>query len=255
MIFVISPAKKLNLSEESRFTQNYSLPAHLKDTEILVRQLAKMKPAKIGALMDISPKLSELNYERYQQFHLPFSPENAKQALLCFNGDVYLSFDLDSYTDIEFDFAQQHLRILSGLYGLLKPLDLIQAYRLEMGTKMKTRRGKDLYAFWGNRITKALNQQLEEQGTDILVNLASKEYFKSIKPKELKARVITPSFKDNRNGALKTIFLFAKQARGAMCDFAIKEKVTELEHLKQFNGMGYSFHETLSTETEWVFTR
>lgn len=255
MIFVISPAKKLDLSEATRFTQNYSLPGHLKDTEILVKQLAKMKPAKIGALMDISPKLSELNYERYQQFHLPFSPDNAKQALLCFNGDVYLSFELDSYSDQEFDYAQQHLRILSGLYGLLKPLDLIQAYRLEMGTKMKTRRGKNLYDFWGSRITKALNQDLAEQETDVLVNLASKEYFKSIKPKELKAKVITPTFKDDRNGTLKTIFLFAKQARGAMCDYAIKEKVTDIEQLKEFNGMGYSFHEALSSETEWVFTR
>ena len=255
MIFIISPAKKLDFSEETRFTQNYSMPAHISDTEQLVKVLVKKSEKKIAELMDISPKLAALNYERYQSFTTPFTPENSKQALLSFKGDVYLSFDLESYSEEEFTFAQKHLRILSGLYGLLKPLDLIQPYRLEMGTKLNNRRGKNLYEFWGERITKALNEQFEGSGSDVLVNLASNEYFKSVKPKKLKGRVITPSFKDDRNGQFKAIFLFAKQARGAMCDFAIKEKVTDPEDLKNFNGMGYVYNETLSNGDSWVFTR
>ncbi|MEL6675692.1 MAG: peroxide stress protein YaaA [Bacteroidota bacterium] len=255
MICIISPAKKLDFSEETRFTQNYSLPAHLPDSEKLVTSLAKMKQKKLGELMHISDNLAALNYERYQNFHTPFTPQNAKQALLSFKGDVYQSFELESYSEEEFDFAQQHLLILSGLYGLLKPLDLIQPYRLEMGTKMKTRRGKDLYAFWGDRITKAINASLEEQDTDVLVNLASNEYFKSVRSAKLNARIITPQFKENRDGTFKTIFLYAKQARGAMCDFVIKEKVTEPEGLKDFQGMGYAYDSELSDETTWVFTR
>ncbi|MEZ4850135.1 MAG: peroxide stress protein YaaA [Bacteroidia bacterium] len=255
MIFVISPAKKLDFSEETRFTQNYSMPAHMDDTEQLVKVMVKKSEKKIAELMSISPQLAALNYERYQNFTTPFTPENAKQALLAFKGDVYLSFDLESYSEGEFDFAQKHLRILSGLYGLLKPLDLIQPYRLEMGTKLSNRRGKNLYDFWGDRITKALNQDLEELSSDVLVNLASNEYFKSVKPAKLNARVITPGFKDDRNGQFKTIFLYAKQARGAMADFAIRNKINTPEGLKTFDGMGYVFNESLSKGDDWVFTR
>ncbi|MCB0836947.1 MAG: peroxide stress protein YaaA [Bacteroidetes bacterium] len=255
MIFVISPAKKLDFSEETRFTQNYSMPAHMDDTEQLVKVMVKKSEKKIAELMSISPQLAALNYERYQNFTTPFTPENAKQALLAFKGDVYLSFDLESYSEGEFDFAQKHLRILSGLYGLLKPLDLIQPYRLEMGTKLSNRRGKNLYDFWGDRITKAINQHLEELNSDVLVNLASNEYFKSVKPAKLNARVITPGFKDDRNGQFKTIFLYAKQARGAMADFAIRNKINTPEGLKTFDGMGYVFNESLSKGDDWVFTR
>jgi cytoplasmic iron level regulating protein YaaA (DUF328/UPF0246 family) len=255
MIFVISPAKKLDFSDETRFTQNYSMPTHMADTEQLVKVMVKKSEKKIAELMHISPQLAALNYDRYQNFTMPFTPENAKQALLSFKGEVYLSFDLENYAETEFDFAQEHLRILSGLYGLLKPLDLIQPYRLEMGTRLSNRRGKNLYEFWGDRITKALNADLEELNTDVLVNLASNEYFKSVKPAKLNARVITPSFKDDRNGQFKTIFLYAKQARGSMCDFAIREKVTNPEDLKNFNGMGYVFNESLSEGDNWVFTR
>ena len=255
MIFVISPAKKLDFSEETRFTQNYSMPAHMDDTEQLVKVMVKKSEKKIAELMSISPQLAALNYERYQNFTTPFTPENAKQALLAFKGDVYLSFDLESYSEGEFDFAQKHLRILSGLYGLLKPLDLIQPYRLEMGTKLSNRRGKNLYDFWGDRITKAINQHLEELNSDVLVNLASNEYFKSVKPAKLNARVITPGFKDDRNGQFKTIFLYAKQARGAMADFAIRNKINTPEGLKTFDGMGYVFNKSLSKGDDWVFTR
>lgn len=255
MLFVISPAKKLDLTEETRFTQNYSQPRMLDQAERLAKSLSKMSQKKLGTLMHISDQLAALNYERYQTFAPPFSPENSKQALMCFNGEVYQNIETEAYEEEEFEYAQEHLRILSGLYGLLKPLDLIQPYRLEMGTKMKTRRGKDLYEFWGDRIKKALEADLEESGDSILVNLASNEYFKSTRHKQLNATIITPQFKEERDGGLKTIFLYAKQARGAMVDFAIKEKVSSPERLKDFKGMGYAFREDQSTETEWVFCR
>lgn len=255
MLFLISPAKKLDLSEESRYTQNYSLPDYLKDSQVLVNTLKKKSERSLSKLMHISDNLASLNYERYQQFETPFTPENAKPALLTFKGEVYLSFQLDQYGEEDFAFAQRHLRILSGLYGLLRPLDLMQAYRLEMGTKMKTRRGKNLYEFWGEKITKAVNEALAASGGDTLVNLASNEYYKSVKPALINGKLITPVFKDERNGQLKTIFLYAKQARGSMCDFAIRERITNPEGLKTFTGMGYQYHEALSDEKTWVFTR
>ena len=255
MLMVISPAKKLDYSEETRFTESYSEPAFLKESQALIKILAKKSMDDIASLMNISPKLASLNYERYQEFSTPFSPENAKQALLAFKGDVYLSFELENYTEKEFEFAQKHLRILSGLYGLLKPLDLIQPYRLEMGTQLRNKKGKNLYEFWGNRIAKGLNQSLAELGSETLVNLASNEYFKSVDKKTLNARIITPVFKEEREGKLKSIFLFAKQARGLMCDFAIKEKMVKAEDLKAFGGMGYRFREDISTDTDWIFSR
>lgn len=255
MLYLISPAKKLDFSEESRYTHTYSQPRFLPDTEELVGQLAGMKPAKIGELMHISENLSKLNHDRYQTFHTPFGPENAKQALLSFKGDVYLSFELESYGEEEFDYAQEHLRILSGLYGLLRPLDLMQPYRLEMGTKLKNKRGKNLYEFWGGKITQSLNEEIQEKGHRRVINLASNEYFKSVKPKDLKAEVITPVFKEEREGTFKSIFLYAKQARGLMCDFAIKEKINKVENLKDFQGMGYAYNDALSSSHEWVFTR
>lgn len=254
MIFLISPAKKLDFSA-SAAPQLHTQPALLPESQKLVKSLARLSAPKLMDLMGISSNLAQLNFERFQEFTVPFTPENAKQALLAFKGDVYQKMEVDSYEASEFEFAQQHLRILSGLYGLLKPLDLIQPYRLEMGTRFQNRRGKNLYEFWGARITKALSQALAESGSNVLINVASNEYFKSIQSKKLAARVITPSFKDERNGVYKSIFLFVKHARGAMCDFAIKEKITDPEHLKAFEGMGYSFNESLSTEDNWVFTR
>lgn len=255
MLFVISPAKKLDLSEETRFTQNYSQPAHLDASKELVAQLAGMSEETLGELMGISPQLATLNHERFQQFSLPFGPENAKQALLCFHGDVYQQFQLEAYGEAEFAYAQAHLRILSGLYGLLRPLDLIQPYRLEMGTRLANARGKDLYAFWGDRLTRALAAELAALDQPALINLASHEYFKSLQARDLGAPVITPVFKDYRNGQLKSIFLYAKQARGAMCDFAIREQLRQPEDLKAFTGMGYRFEAERSTDTEWLFTR
>jgi hypothetical protein len=256
MLFVLSPAKKLDLSEETRFTQNHSFPAYLDQSEILVKKLAKMKAPALGKLMSISPQLSELNFQRFQEFSLPFLPENAKQAILCFNGDAYQSLETAEYEAEDFAYAQEHLRILSGLYGLLRPLDLIQPYRLEMGTKLSNRRGKNLYDFWGDRITTALNQALAEQASPYLINLASNEYFKSVQKNGFQGEIITPIFKDQRpDGQLKTLFLYAKQARGAMVNYAIREKVTQPGQLKDFQGMGYQYREELSDEKTWVFTR
>ena len=255
MILIISPAKKLDFSEETRYTQNYSMPAHLEESQKLINSLSKMSKKKIGQLMDISPALSELNFDRYQNYHTPFTPDNAKQALLSFKGEVYLNMEVDSYEEAEYEYAQKHLRILSGLYGLLKPLDLIQPYRLEMGTKLKIRRKKNLYEFWGEKIQEAVKEALAESGSNVLINLASNEYFKSVKAKSLDGRIITPVFKDNKNGQYKTLFLYAKQARGQMSDFAIKEKVSDPEALKDFKGMGYSFNEELTEGDTWVFTR
>ena len=255
MILIISPAKKLDFSEETRYTQNYSMPAHLEESQKLINSLSKMSKKKISQLMDISPALSELNFDRYQNYHTPFTPDNAKQALLSFKGEVYLNMEVDSYEEAEYEYAQKHLRILSGLYGLLKPLDLIQPYRLEMGTKLKIRRKNNLYEFWGEKIQEAVKEALAESGSNVLVNLASNEYFKSVKAKSLDGRIITPVFKDNKNGQYKTLFLYAKQARGQMSDFAIKEKVSDPEALKDFKGMGYSFNEELTEGDTWVFTR
>ncbi len=255
MLIIISPAKTLDFSEETRFTDSFSQPEMLQESQLLIRQLAKMSENKISKLMNISDKLAALNHERYQRFSVPFSPVNAKQALLAFRGDVYLGFDLQNYSEADYAFAQDRLRILSGLYGLLKPLDLIQPYRLEMGTQLKTRRGKDLYAFWGGRITKQLQAAMEAADTDILINLASHEYFKSVRQDKLKGRIITPIFKEERDGQLKMISLFAKKARGLMSNFAIKHRLTDVEELKHFREEGYTFRPGESSESQWLFAR
>ncbi|RMG24392.1 MAG: peroxide stress protein YaaA [Bacteroidetes bacterium] len=255
MIILLSPAKKLDYSPETAYTQQFSQPDFIDQTKELVKLLAEKNPDELSELMHISPKLAELNHERYQNFSLPFSPENARQALLAFKGDVYQSLSLQEYTPEDFDFAQAHLRILSGLYGLLRPLDLIQPYRLEMGTRMPNPRGKNLYEFWGDRIARAIGEAMEAAGTHELVNLASNEYFKAVNTKLISGRIITPVFKDERNGQLKTIFLFAKQARGHMADYAIRNRISQAEDLKGFDRMGYRYHESLSTPEKWVFTR
>lgn len=255
MLFVISPAKKLDLSEESRFTATYTQPDFQKESRMLTQILQKKSPKKIGQLMGISENLSQLNFERYQSFSLPFSPSNAKQALLTFKGDVYQQFALETYQEEDFVFAQEHVRILSGLYGVLRPLDLMQAYRLEMGTPLKNRRGKNLYEFWKKTATKAVNEALEYSGSNVLINAASIEYFKVLDKKTLKADVIDLSFKDLKNGVYKSLFLFVKQARGSIVDYAIRERITQSEGLKGFTGMGYRFNENLSTETHYTFTR
>ncbi|NOU59793.1 peroxide stress protein YaaA [Marinifilum caeruleilacunae] len=254
MLIVISPAKSLDF-ESSVPTKLHSDAGFTKDAEQLIKILRKLKVDEIQELMSVSPKLAQLNFERFHQWSLPFTSENAKQALLAFKGDVYTGIDADSLTDKDFEYAQSKLRILSGLYGVLKPMDLIQAYRLEMGKKLGNRRGKDLYEFWGDRITKSINQDLKEYGHKNLINLASNEYFKSINSKKINADIVTPAFKDLKNGQYKMISFFAKKARGLMTRFIIQNEITNPEDLKAFDLDGYIFNPNLSKENAPVFTR
>ena len=254
MLIVVSPAKNLDFDTPVPTTK-HSKAVLLDDAQTLIEQLQPLAPQDVSTLMHISDKLSVLNYDRFQQWQLPFTNKNARQAVLAFKGDVYVGLNAYQFSDDDFAFAQQHLRILSGLYGLLRPLDLMQAYRLEMGTKFVNSRGKDLYTFWGDTITQHLNKQLKSLATDTLVNLASTEYFKSVKPKLLNANIITPVFKDEKNGTLKIISFYAKKARGRMSAYIIKNKITNPEQLKAFDWDGYRFNPAMSSTNEWVFTR
>lgn len=254
MRIVISPAKTLDF-ETAPVTDQYSQPDWLDDSQQLIDELRLLSQADVATLMKLSDKLAALNMARFGSWSTPFTTDNAKQALLAFKGDVYTGLDAESFSDQDFDFAQQHLRILSGLYGLLKPLDLIQPYRLEMGTKFANQRGKDLYQFWDNKLTDALNQEFNEQAEPILVNLASNEYFKAVKVKALQARVITPVFKDWKNGQYKIISFYAKKARGLMSAYIIKNQLTEPEQLKGFDLDGYYFSEEHSKGDQWCFLR
>lgn len=254
MLLVVSPAKNLDY-ESPLATDKFSQPDLLSHSQELIEQCVKLSPADISSLMGISDKLAGLNAARFGEWQQPFTTSNARAAVLAFNGDVYTGLDAQSFSDDDFDFAQQHMRILSGLYGLLKPLDLMQAYRLEMGTKLSNTRGKNLYEFWGDIITNNLNQAIAEQGDNILVNLASTEYFKSVKKKQLTADIITPSFKDWKNGQYKMISFFAKKARGLMARYIIQNQLTDIEQLKSFDLAGYQYNETFSKGNDWVFTR
>lgn len=252
MKIIISPAKSLDFESKAR-TSNFTQPVFLKQAERLNRILKKKSPASLSKLMSISASLGQLNYERNQDWHLPFTPENAKQAVYAFTGEVYRGIDVNTMPLDDVDLLQDKLRILSGQYGILKPLDLMQAYRLEMGTSLKVGVKPNLYKFWGDQITDFLNQELEEN--ELFLNLASKEYFKVIQPKELKAKIITPAFKDFKNGEYKMIMTFAKLARGLMVRYIIDHKVEDIDGVKGFNYNGYAYDENLSTETDLVFTR
>ena len=252
MKIVISPAKSLNFETEAP-TQTYSQPIFLKQAERLSKILKKKSARSLSKLMSISPALGQLNYERNQSWHLPFTPENAKQAVFAFTGEVYRGLDAYSLEAKKIDVLQDKLRIISGQYGILKPLDLMQAYRLEMGTKIKIGTKPNLYKFWDQQITKALNEEMKED--ELFVNLASKEYFKAIHPKLLKVPVVTPVFKDFKNGEYKVIMTFAKLARGLMVRYILDNDVNSLEELKGFDSQGYGFDENLSTGSELVFTR
>ena len=254
MLLVVSPAKKLDF--ESRLaTAKFSQPSLLAHSQLLIDDCVKLSPSDIATLMKLSDKLAGLNAARFGEWAMPFTTENARQAILSFNGDVYTGLDAQSFSDEDFDFAQKHFRILSGLYGLLKPLDLMQAYRLEMGCKLANSRGDNLYQFWGEIITDALNNALAEQGDETLINLASTEYFKSVKKKSLNATIITPAFKDWKNGQYKMISFFAKKARGLMARYIIQNKLTSVEQIKDFDLAGYQYNDSLSKGNDWVFTR
>lgn len=251
MITLLSPAKTLDF-ETKATTSNYSIPALLTESKQLIQALKKLKPSDISELMGVSDTISTLNAKRFKAFKTPFTQENAKQALLAFKGDVYIGMQAARYKEKDFAFAQKHLRILSGLYGVLRPLDLIQPYRLEMGTKFPSGRGKDLYAFWGDSITNELNNDLTD---GMVINLASKEYFKAVKPAKLRGNIITPVFKEYKNGKYAVIGLFAKRARGLMADYIIQHRIKNPEDIKAFDIEGYRFNKKLSTKDEWVFVR
>ncbi|WP_296259425.1 MULTISPECIES: peroxide stress protein YaaA [unclassified Pseudomonas] len=254
MLMVISPAKTLDF-ETPPTTERFTQPPYLDHSQELITQLRELSPAQIGELMHLSDKLSGLNAARFGSWTPAFTVKNAKQAILAFKGDVYTGLDAETLDDSDLEYAQQHLRMLSGLYGLLRPLDLMQPYRLEMGTKLANARGKDLYAFWGNRISEWLNEALDEQGDDVLLNLASNEYFSAVKRPALNARVIDTEFRDQKNGQYKIISFYAKKARGMMTRFVISERIDRPEHLKQFDVQGYRFDKHLSTADKLVFLR
>lgn len=254
MLLLVSPAKDLNtepLARELALTQ----PELLAQSQQLATICKTLTPADLSSLMHISDKLAGLNAARFAQWQLPFTTDNAKAALFAFNGDVYQGLDAASLTDADIEFAQQHLRILSGLYGVLRPLDLMQPYRLEMGTKLANEHGKDLYAFWQDSITLQLNAQLAQLDSQTVVNLASQEYFKAVKPKLLQGTIITPVFKDFKNGQYKIISFFAKKARGLMARYIIQQRLTQASQIKAFDLAGYVYSEEQSSANEWVFLR
>lgn len=249
MIILISPAKTLDLSTTE--IKLNSQPEFVPQTMELVEIMKKKNFHDLMQLMGISEKLAQLNESRYQEFQKKFDLENSKQALLAFKGDVYTKIDVDNYSGEDFEFAQNHLRILSGLYGLLKPMDLIQPYRLEMGIKLENKKGKNLYEFWGQRIAKAIDEVAK--GSPV-INLASQEYFKAVDPSALHSKVISPVFKEYRGGKYQVIGLFAKQARGMMTDYIIKNRINDPELIKVFNEAKYEFKEE-QENGEWLFVR
>lgn len=259
MLMLISPAKKMDMGAGGAVGDKPLVPHSqadfLDDAEELIEQLRELTPPRVSQLMKISDKLGDLNFGRYLDWDKNLNPENARQALLAFKGDVYVGIDADNLSKADLEWAQGRLRILSGLYGLLRPLDLIKAYRLEMGTRFSNHRGKDLYAFWGAKITEALNASLADQPLPVVVNLASNEYFKSVDTKKLNAEVITPVFKDWKGDKYKIISFFAKKARGMMVGYAIRKRIDDVEKLKDFDCDGYQYNPAMSSAREWVFTR
>ena len=255
MLTVISPAKALDFETPSTTAKN-SKPGFTTRTNELISVMRGKTPKDLSRLMGISPRLAEMNVERFRNFKTRGGANNAcKQAILAFKGDVYIGLDVDTYKEPDFTFAQKNLRILSGLYGVLKPLDMIQPYRLEMGTRLKTARGNSLYEFWGKDIGRSLTKALDEHRNKTLINLASIEYFKAVQTGGLPGRLITPVFKDYHKGTYKILSFFAKKARGSMASFIVKNRINRPDDIKDFDGDGYRFNETFSTEDQWIFTR
>ena len=254
MLTVISPAKTLDF-ESTPKTRTATDPAFLSRSSELVEIMRKQSAKDLSKLMRISPKLGELNEKRFQEWQLPFTKENAKQALLAFKGDVYIGLAAEDYSQRDFTFAQKNVRILSGLYGLLRPLDLIQPYRLEMGTKIKNAHGKDLYDYWGSCIAESLEAEIASHRSKTLINLASNEYFKSVKQTNFHSPIVTPVFKDFSGGTYKVLSFFAKKARGAMTTYIVKNRINKPADIKSFDTDGYVFNPVFSSDDKWVFTR
>lgn len=254
MLIVVSPAKTLDYDTPPK-TKTFTLPDYLDDSAELIHRMREFSALDISELMKVSAKIAELNFDRYEAWNKKFTEKNAKQAALAFKGDVYTGLDAESFSAKDFKFAQSHLRILSGLYGLLRPLDLMKPYRLEMGTRLSNERGKNLYEFWGDEITEGLNAQLKKIKSGHLINLASNEYFKAVRPKKLNAEIITPAFKELKNGDYKMIGIYAKKARGLLSRYIIQNQLSDIDDIKSFDLDGYKFNSKLSKDTNWVFTR
>lgn len=254
MLILVSPAKTLDFESAPLIEQN-TQPQFLDHSQELIDQLKKMPEDEIGKLMHISDKLAQLNTERYKSWKQPLSADNAKQCVFAFQGDVYTGLQADTMKKRDLQFAQKHLRILSGLYGVLRPLDLMLPYRLEMGTRLANKRGQNLYHFWGDSVTNSLNSELAAQKSSLVVNLASNEYFKVVNKHKLPADLISPVFKDKKNGEYKLISFFAKKARGMMARYIIDNRIKKADDLKAFDTAGYKYSKKLSSEKEPVFTR
>ena len=256
MLTIVSPAKSLDYSSPVK-TKKHTEPTFLNEAEQLIGKLRTLKPADLSSLMNISDALAQENFHRYENWERPFNLKNARQAIYAFKGDVYLGLKAEEFGAADLNFAQKHLRILSGLYGLLRPLDLMQAYRLEMGRQFGVNGSKNLYEFWGSKITKALDIELDNQAykRKVLINLASNEYFSSVKSKTLDAEIITPQFKDWARGEFRVLSFFAKKARGEMVAFIIKERINSPSKLREFNIDGYRFSKEESSDTKLVFKR
>ncbi|WP_050461974.1 peroxide stress protein YaaA [Herbaspirillum autotrophicum] len=254
MLIVLSPAKSLDY-DAPPVTDLHTTPDFIARSAELIEVLKHKAPAQIATLMGISDQLAALNVDRYASWSRKFTKKNSKQAVLAFNGDVYEGLDASSLSPKQLDYLQSHVRILSGLYGALRPLDLMQPYRLEMGTRLPNPGGKDLYAFWGDTVTQALNAVLSEHKSKVLINLASEEYFKVVKPKLLDGRIVAPVFQDWKGGQYKIISFYAKRARGLMARYAAVKGIAQPERLKAFDLDGYAFDESVSSDTSWVFRR
>ena len=254
MIITLSPSKGQDF-ETPASTKKHTTPVSLDDSQLLIKELRKIKADELQAMMSISENIATLNVDRFKKFKTPFTTSNAKQAVFAFKGDVYSGIDIERFNAADLDYAQKHLRILSGLYGYLRPLDLIQPYRLEMKTKLKNPRGENLYQFWGDSITERLNEELVKQQEPVLVNLASNEYFKSVKPKLLKGRLLNIDFKETKDGKTRIVAIFAKRARGMMADYILRNRIEKAEDIKKFKVGGYKFSKADSKDNHWIFVR
>jgi len=254
MLLLLSPSKTLDFTNRSSSNQ-HTVPRMLKKSSKLINTLRAKNSQEIASLMNVSDKIATLNEERFKSWKTPFTVNNAKQAIFAFQGDVYEGLDSLSFNNNDIKFAQKHLRILSGLYGLLRPLDLMQAYRLEMGTQLKHEQCTNLYEYWGKDILRIIKKDLDELKSDVIINLASMEYFKAVRPSDFSGRIITPVFKDTKNGKKKIISFYAKKARGLMSQFIIKNKITSIADIREFNLAGYQFDAASSSENDLLFTR
>ena len=254
MIILMNSSKTLDFQQKARISK-HTIPELKKDADKLVKELKKLSTADFSNLLKISAKLTKLNVERYANWQTQVKESNAKHALLAFRGDIYSGMHVENYKIKDINFAQKHMRILSGLYGILRPLDLIQPYRLEMATKLAATRGKNMYDYWGTKINEILKALLKQEKSGTLVNLCSMEYFKATKPDLLDVKVITPAFKEFRAGSYRFITLYAKKARGMMCNYIIQNHLKEVNDLKSFDVEGYQFNQNISSDNEWVFAR